>query len=166
MAGTADIEARLRVLEDIEAIKKLKAKYFRCLDSKLWDDLAECFADDAMTSYTDGQYCLKGREEIMKFLKAGLARTSLFGFHQGHTPEIDITGEDTARGVWSSHYYMINTRTNTTAHCGSFYHDEFIRQQGGWKISSTGYTRIFEEHWSREQACGVELAAVKDFSKA
>jgi hypothetical protein len=37
-------------LEEIEAIKQLKYRYFRCLDSKRWAELAECFAPDATSS--------------------------------------------------------------------------------------------------------------------
>jgi hypothetical protein len=33
----------------------------------------------------------------------------------------------------------------------AFYHDEYVKINGEWKIQSTGYDRIFEEMWSREQ---------------
>ena len=36
----------LALLLEIEAIKRLKYKYFRCLDSKRWAELAECFVED------------------------------------------------------------------------------------------------------------------------
>ncbi len=35
-----DLEARIRRLEDIGAIERLKYRYWRCLDLKLWDELA------------------------------------------------------------------------------------------------------------------------------
>ena len=69
MAETNDLEARMKALEqkaavaeDIESIKRLKHKYFRCLDSKLWDEMAQCFTEDATTSYTDGKYSFRGVE--------------------------------------------------------------------------------------------------------
>ena len=40
--------------EEIEAIKQLKYKYVRCVDCKMWDDLAECFTEDAVTNYAAG----------------------------------------------------------------------------------------------------------------
>ena len=43
-----------RLLE-IEAIKQLKYRYFRHLDLKEWDALAELFAPDARSSYGDGK---------------------------------------------------------------------------------------------------------------
>jgi bile-acid 7alpha-dehydratase len=164
MAEIQEFEARLTVLEDTEAIKKLKAKYFRCLDGKLWDELAECFTENATTSYADGQYCLQGKNQIMEFLRAGLGRVSFFGFHQGHHPEVEITSSTTAKGVWSAHYYMIDSEARKTMHCGCFYYDDFAKENGRWKISSTGYTRIFEETWDRNEGKGLKLLSIKDFS--
>ena len=43
-------------LREIEAIKRLKYKYMRCLDQKGWAELAECFTEDATTSYGGGKY--------------------------------------------------------------------------------------------------------------
>ena len=166
MADVTALEARIQRLEDIEAIKRLKAKYFRCLDSKLWDELAECFTEDATTNYTDGQYRLQGKDAIMKFLKAGLGRATFFGFHQGHHPEIERVSEATARGVWSSHYYMIDTGAKKTMQCGAFYYDDFAKEKGEWKIKSAGYTRIFEENWDRDETKGLNLVAVRDFPQS
>ena len=36
MSDLKALEARIRVLEDTEAVKKLMARYWRCLDDKLW----------------------------------------------------------------------------------------------------------------------------------
>ena len=46
MTELRDLEARIRALEDIEAIKRLKHKYFRCIDKGLWDEIGNCFAED------------------------------------------------------------------------------------------------------------------------
>jgi hypothetical protein len=37
---------------DIEAIKRLKARYFRLMDTKDWEGLAEVFADDVEIDMT------------------------------------------------------------------------------------------------------------------
>ena len=43
MATLEELEARVRALEDVEAIRQLKYRYFRCLDLKRWDELGACF---------------------------------------------------------------------------------------------------------------------------
>ena len=84
MADTHAFEARLRALEDIEAIKRLKHRYWRCLDFKRWEELAECFTPDATADYGDGRYRFAGREAIMDFLRRSLgAETGSIGIHHG-----------------------------------------------------------------------------------
>ena len=51
MNPLGEIEARVRKLEDIEAIKKLKAKYWRCVDRKLWGEMTEVFTEEATADY-------------------------------------------------------------------------------------------------------------------
>ena len=163
MADTKDLEARIKSLEqkavateDIEAIKRLKHKYFRCLDSKLWDEMAECFTEDATTSYTDGKYSFKGVEAIIGFLKKSLGGDNVLSMHQGHQPEIDITSEATAKGIWTSEAGLIITDRNVSTREVNFYYDEYAKVGGQWKIKHTGYKRLFEEAWNRE---GTKLIA-------
>ena len=47
-------------LIDIEAIKRVKYKYLRCLDQKLWEEMAEVFTDDAVAAYSGGKYSFDG----------------------------------------------------------------------------------------------------------
>ncbi|RLC93485.1 MAG: nuclear transport factor 2 family protein [Chloroflexi bacterium] len=159
MARPEELEARLRRLEDIEAIKRLKYRYFRTLDCKLWDELAECFTPDATTDYSEGQYHFQGIYAIMKFLQRAMARYDFFGMHQGHHPEIELTGEGMARGTWAAHNYMIDTRQDRAMLMAAFYHDEYVRVDGEWKIRHTGYQRVFEESWDRQETPGLELTA-------
>ena len=41
-------------LVEIELIKQLKYKYARCLDLKMWDELAETLTEDAVCDYSNG----------------------------------------------------------------------------------------------------------------
>ena len=41
MSEPTDLDRRLRRLEDLEAIKQLKYRYWRHLDLKEWDELAD-----------------------------------------------------------------------------------------------------------------------------
>src|SRR5215831_2048326 len=74
MADLAELERRLLALEDIEALKQLKYRYWRHLDLKQWDELARCFADDATVCYSSGKYEFAGVTAIMGFLSTALGR--------------------------------------------------------------------------------------------
>ena len=59
-------------LREIEAIKRLKYRYWRHLDMKQWDELATCFITDASVSYGGGKYAFHGVDSIMNFLRTSL----------------------------------------------------------------------------------------------
>ena len=147
MADLSDLEKRVRVIEDIEAIKKLKAKYFRCVDKKLWDEMEEVWVEDAVADYGMGIELLQGRQAIIEFLKKNLGRDSMISVHQGHNPEIEITTETTAKGVWVLNDRLI-IQTIATLNGWRYYDDEYIKVNGEWKKKSTKITNILEE-WTQ-----------------
>jgi hypothetical protein len=131
-------------LEEIEAIKRLKYKYFRCLDCKAWKELAECFAEDATAAYDSGKYSYDGRDAILGFLEGALGSRDVVSLHQGHHPEIDVQG-NTAKGIWYLEDYLIFVKADTRLRGAGFYHDEYVKLGGLWKLEHTGYVRTFEE---------------------
>ena len=54
-------------LAELEAIKQLKYRYIRCLDLKLWDEMAECLCEDVRSAYGDGRYTSEGRDALLAF---------------------------------------------------------------------------------------------------
>ncbi len=147
MADISDLEKRIRVMEDIEAIKKLKAKYFRCVDKKLWEEMETVLTEDAVADYGMGIELLQGRKAIMEFLKKNLDRDSMISVHQGHNPEIEITSDTTARGVWVLNDRLI-IQTIATSSGWRYYEDEYVKVNGEWKKKSTKITNILEE-WTQ-----------------
>ncbi len=143
MADLAELERMIRVLQDTEAIKKLKARYWRCIDKKLWSDLEEVFAEDATADYGPNMQ-LEGRAAIIQFLKDNLGAESLITVHGGHSPEIEITSETTARGIWALNDLLV--RPPGTRMMGwSHYHDEYVKEKGQWRKKSTKITQILQE---------------------
>lgn len=143
-------------LEEIEAIKRLKYKYLRCVDCKLWDELAECFIPDATTSFSSGDYSYQGVDAIVNFLSECLSLNWL-SMHQGHQPEIELTGDTTAKGTWGLEDYVIMLDGNLSLHGAGYYHDEYVKVNGEWKIKHTGYERLFEEIWNRADIPSLEV---------
>lgn len=161
MADLAALEARIQALEDLEAIKRLKYRYLRALDTKAWEELGETLTDDATTEYSDGEYRFQGRDAILGFLRATpLAQPDGFvGVHQCSQPEIELTSPTTARGIWALYNYLIHKSAGQGLRLCAFYHDTYVKQGGAWKIRTTGYRRVFEETWSRSDTPSLRLTA-------
>jgi hypothetical protein len=131
--------------DDLEAIRQLKYRYFRALDCKDWDALAETLTEDATTAYDSGRFAFQGREAIMQFLRGALGSPRVVSMHHGHHPEIEITADGCARGTWYLEDKVIFLDANTLIRGAAFYSDEYVLAGGQWRIRSTGYERTFEE---------------------
>ena len=134
-------------LVEIEAIKRLKYRYMRCVDTKQWDELAGCFSPDATTNY-GGRHKYAGVEAIMGFLRT-MDSPDVITMHHVHHPEIELTGPRTARATWTLQDYVINLSRDWSLHGTALYGDEYVKVDGEWKIKHTGYRRIFSETWAR-----------------
>lgn len=87
-------------LVDIERIRQLKARYFQYLDQKRWDEWEQVFCEDVLIDTTqDDSPVIHGRAAFREFLPPILEGVQTV--HHGHMPRIEITGPDTATGVWS-----------------------------------------------------------------
>ncbi len=132
-------------LQEIEAIKRLKYRYMRCIDEKLWPEMEQCFTEDATSSYSGGKYAYEGRDAIMKFLVESMSRDSFLSSHRVHHPEIELTSDTTATGIWALEDTVIDTQHGITIQGAAFYRDEYVKVDGEWKIRHTGYERTFEQ---------------------
>ena len=146
-------------LAEIEAIKRLKYKYLRCLDQKLWDELAECFVENATSAYGGGKYSFEGRDAILEFLRDAMGADTFLSSHRVHHPEIDLTSKTTATAIWALEDVVIDTKWEITIRGAAFYEDEYLKEGGVWKIQHTGYKRTYEEVQSRKDVPGLELTA-------
>ncbi len=150
-------------LVEIEQIKRLKYKYMRCIDQKLWDEMRECFTADATTAYSGGKYAFEGIEAIMKFMVESMDRPSFLSSHRVHHPEIRLTSDSTATGTWALEDYVVDTQHEITIHGAAFYEDRYVKRDGEWKIQHTGYERTFEEMGPRKnQGWNVTQRAFED----
>ena len=157
MASTSSTRLTASDLIEIEEIKRLKYKYMRCLDQKLWDEIAECFAPDATAAYSSGQYAFEGSGAIVEFLRKSMGSETFHSSHRVHHPEIELLSETRATGTWALEDTVIHTTQDFTLRGAAFYRDEYAREGGQWKIAHTGYERIFEEMHPRKDIPGLQL---------
>ena len=143
------MNATERLLE-IEAIKRLKYRYMRGIDEKLWDQIEACFVQEATCAYSNGKYQFDGRDAIMKFLTESMARPTFLSSHRVHQPEIDFTSDTTATGIWALEDTVIDEQHGITIQGAAFYRDEYVKIGGEWKIKHTGYKRTYEQMQPRK----------------
>ena len=146
-------------LVDIEQIKRLKYKYLRCLDQKLWDEMGECFVADATAAYSGGKYSYDGRDAILEFLVKSMGEDTFLSSHRVHHPEIDLDGPTRAHGVWALEDVVIDTKWQITIRGAAFYTDDYVKEDGVWRIQHTGYKRTYEEIQPRKDVAGLKLTA-------
>ena len=127
-------------MDDLEAIRRLKARYFRTLDTKDWDGLRQLFSDDVVIDTTaSGGDVVTGADPFISFLRDALDGTVTV--HQGHMPEIDLTSATTATGIWALHDIVIwpnGMRLDGYGH----YHETYEKVDGAWRIASSTLTRL------------------------
>ena len=127
-------------VDDIEAIKQLKARYFRMMDTKDWDGMREVFADDVLIDTTDsGGRVVAGADEFMAGLREILE--DVLTVHHGHMPEIELTSATTATGVWSMED-MLRWPNGSELHGFGHYHETYEKIDGHWQIKKMTLTRL------------------------
>jgi hypothetical protein len=138
------VDDAIRRLADVEAIKQLKARYFRSIDRKEWDDFGRVFARDARLELPEVDATQAGRAAIVEFVSSALvgART----IHHGHMPEIELTGDDSARGIWAMFDYVEWPESATGERVGlqgyGHYIEEYVREDGASRIARTRLERL------------------------
>jgi hypothetical protein len=141
---------RLRAPEEIEAIRKLKARYFRLLDTKLWDEMVGCFTADAVLAEHERNIFLEGGTTIVEFLKQGLGLDYVVTVHHGHNAEIELTSNTTARATWAFNDYLFNRQTSKGTRGYGYYEDEYVKEKGSWKIKRTTVKHVHKEKFARD----------------
>ena len=127
-------------MDDIEAIKQLKARYFRLMDTKDWDGMRRVFTDDVVVdTESSGGGVVSGADEFMTFLQGVIG--DVITVHHGHMPEIDITSPTTATGVWSMED-MLRWPDGTELQGFGHYHETYEKIGGEWRIKTTTLTRL------------------------
>ena len=127
-------------MDDLEAIKQLKARYFRTMDTKDWVGMREVFADDVVVDTTDsGGGVITGADEFMAFLRETLA--DVVTVHHGHTPEIELTSPTTATGIWAMQD-VLRWPNGGRLHGYGHYHETYELIDGAWRIRTSKLTRL------------------------
>ncbi|TAL02242.1 MAG: nuclear transport factor 2 family protein [Rhodospirillaceae bacterium] len=133
----------------VEEIKKLKARYFRVIDSHDWVAFRGILADDAVFGSPNDAEAEKkwkgtipwshwttphitGADAIVAWISAGLANGT--SVHRGFNAEIEVLTADTARGIWGLEDIL--RFPGMEVHGYGHYRDTYVRSDGVWRIKS------------------------------
>jgi ketosteroid isomerase-like protein len=136
----AEMEKRLKTLEDIEAIRQMHNEYLFCLNNCQWGAMADYFTADASVSIHEKR---RGRKEIMKLFTDVISKLNTGNFRDAHfavQPVIQVDGEK-AKSHWLIYVFVHDPATGLARKlvCGR-YDCEYAREKDGWKFTSMIYT--------------------------
>ncbi|CAN5688430.1 nuclear transport factor 2 family protein [soil metagenome] len=134
--------------DDLEAIRQLKARYCRFLDTKDYDAWRALFAPDVVVKLdlavsaggADPQTmpALQGMEAFEPVVMAGVRDAATM--HHCHTPEIELISDDTATGIWAMEDLLIFA-DGKELHGAGHYHETYEKRDGAWVITTLHLTR-------------------------
>lgn len=131
------------VLSEIEAIKRLKSRYCRYLDTKDWAAWRALFTDDFVsdTSRAGGKV-ITGADEFVAFTRKALRSQPTV--HQVHAPDIELTSPTTANGVWALED-VVRFGPGVNLRGYGHYTETYERIDGEWRIKTSTLTRLRED---------------------
>lgn len=132
------------LLADIEAVKALKAHYFRLMDTKLWADWRALFTDDLEVIVDVGiggepRFRVISADAFVDSTRANI--DAAVTVHHGHMPEIEITSPTTASGVWAMED-IVEAPGAPAFHGHGHYHETYRKIDGAWRIATLHLTRL------------------------
>lgn len=128
-------------MDDLEAIKHLKYRYLRALDTKDWDTFAATLTDDVTGDY-GASLSFTNRTELVDYMRASVG-PAVITEHRVDHPEIDVEGDE-ATGRWYLQDRVIVPDFSFMLFGAAFYADRYRRTEHGWRICATGYDRTYE----------------------
>ncbi len=134
-------------LAEVEAIKRVKYRYLRALDTKHWDDFADTLTEDVVADYGTSvgkALHFTSRDELVEFMRTAMP-TAVITEHRVVHPEITLD-EDArqAEAIWYLKDRVIVPEHDFMLFGAAFYHDRYRKTADGWKICATGYQRTYE----------------------
>ncbi len=149
----SELEARITRLEDLEAIKQLKALYCEiCDDSHNPDRIVTIFTEDGIWE-GKGIGTASGHAEI-RALFQGFQSMISFSQHMTMNPRIEVHG-DTANATWYFFGPFTFRENNQAKWQATRYLEDYAKVDGQWKIKhlrirGPGMSANYETGWARK----------------
>ena len=130
----------------LEEIKQVKARYFRCMDTKDWAAFEAVFAPDATADYSSEgdakEWSASGAAKIVALVRRVVE--SAISVHHGHMAEVEVTSPTSARGIFAMEdlIWWPEGSRRKTLHGWGHYHETFEKHGTKWVIKTLRLTRL------------------------
>lgn len=131
---------------ELEQLRRLKARYFRALDTKDWYGLVQVFTDPVHIDVSDdGAGTTTSPAEFVASVRRALAGATTV--HHGHMPELELTSPTTAIGIWAMQDQIVWPEGSPVRRLdgAGHYHETYRRTADGWRIESMRLTRLHRD---------------------
>lgn len=151
----SDLVLRAQRLQSEREIENLQRVYGYYLDRRMWDHLSDLFAEDGTIEIgMRGVYLGKRRirESLELFGPQGLSHGELSD-HANLQPVITVAPDNqTAKGRVHA-LLMLGTHGKSGSLGGGVYENEYVREDGVWKIASlrfyTTFATDYDQGWAK-----------------
>lgn len=127
------LTARIRRLEDREAIRELVARYCLAIDGRDMQCIADCFTADGGFRSRDGVLNARGRAAVVQQFHGRFAVLGpTFHFTHDHLIRLDDDDGDRGSGTVTSHAELV--RNGRPMWVALRYEDEYRREDGQWRF--------------------------------
>jgi hypothetical protein len=172
------LEKKVRLLEDINEIKRLQRAYGYYVEHMMRDEIADCFADrdDVALYWLEGTWL--GKEGVKRYFGVGTDRPQppRDFLHQlmQVTGVVDVEPNGrTGKGRWYGFGGMSSSRDGKVqcSLVSGIYEIEYIKERGKWKILTIRWIipysiRLPEGSWGAPEKLGEMIANFKGTSEA
>lgn len=134
--------------DELQALRQLKARYCRFLDTKDLAAWRDVFTPDVVVTLdmavgvggADPQTAppIEGVDNFAPTVLGGLQGVATV--HHCHTPELTLTSPTTATGIWAMED-MLFFVDGGQLHGAGHYHESYEKQDGSWRIKTLHLTR-------------------------
>jgi hypothetical protein len=139
----------VRRLEIIEAVRVTKARYFRFIDEKAWDEFPSLFVADVHIDVTDDMEAAGrdrdrgftvGRDRFARNVERALA--DVMTVHHGHMQEVDVVDEAHATAITAMFDRLQYPDGRVQTGYGHYFED-YRLDDGAWRIARMKLRRTY-----------------------
>lgn len=147
-----ELKHQIGILEDVHAVRTLHHKYGYYLDKCLYEEVVDLYADDGEVRFMGGIF--KGKESIKRLYLdrfrerfTGGHNGPVYGFLLEHIMAQDVitvspdrkTAKARIRAFMQAGWHELSGREPTQWWEGGIYENEYVKENGIWKIKVLDY---------------------------